>query len=78
MINLSAKEIHDYCIGVEKRGEYDFVFDGDNEQFAGTNHNNHPDIFTTQKSTNFALFSHEICFSRLAPYQVLIIKRQLQ
>ncbi|MCA9477595.1 MAG: alpha amylase C-terminal domain-containing protein [Nanoarchaeota archaeon] len=76
LVNLSSRELHQYSIGVQKRGSYSLVFDSDREQFRGTGQYAFPEQFSTQKSTNFALFSHEICFQRLAPYQVLIIKQE--
>ena len=74
VINLSTNELHNYSIGVEKRGTYSLIFDSDKKIYAGTGYNNQSESFTTHKSNNFELFKHGICFSRLAPYQILIIK----
>lgn len=77
VINLSNNELHNYAIGVEKRGKYSLIFDSDIEEYRGTcKFSQQPEIFSSQKSSNFALFTQEINFSRIGPYQVLIVKKE--
>lgn len=75
IINLSSNYLCNYAIGVEKRGTYSVIFNSDNKEFAGTNNILFNETYTSQKSMNFALFSQEISFDSLAPYQVLILKK---
>lgn len=69
VINLSNREHFDYRIGVDYNGRYSIAFDSTKERPLQLSR---PfGVLTSQKSDNFELFSKEIVFEHIGPYQVI-------
>lgn len=76
LINMSSVTLHDYAVGIDKKGTYKVVFDGDADFFAGTNTSNLQKEYECNNSNQFAHFSWEIKLGTIAPYQVLVLMKK--
>ncbi|MGM5481016.1 MAG: alpha-amylase family glycosyl hydrolase [Nanobdellota archaeon] len=71
VINLSNREHFKYRVGVDYKGKYDVGFDSSRESPVSINK---PfGTLYSQQSTNFELFSKEIVFNQISPYQIICV-----
>jgi len=76
LINLSTNETYDYAFGIEEVGEYELIFNSDDEAYMGTNKAKLPHELTAKRSQQFALFKEEINIPVVTPYHVLVFKHK--
>lgn len=68
LINLSNKMVDEYAIGLDSPGEYEVIFDSENELLNTK--------LKTSRSNRFEVFPYEVLLKPLKPYRVFVIQKK--
>lgn len=80
LINFGNFKLENYKVGVKDNSNYKLIFNSDEFRYAGFGYSNykHNQIFKPKDSNSFELFDKEIEINLIAPYNLLIFKKEIE
>jgi 1,4-alpha-glucan branching enzyme len=77
IINMGSNKHYKYKVGIKEKGEYQKEFNSDEFKYNGLGLTSFKKTYQSQESTNFEVLDSEIELEEIAPYGIVVLRKEI-